>query len=149
MMENRVWTMSDTELDQKIQTYETRENLKTLFIITMRDGTIYGNKAYTNKDRAVKVFDAMADSSIYDDNEACLHVLWLPFIGRTVSYIHESEFVVPGNASSIDLFDAHNYYRRKIFACEEHAKKSEILKAIYDEAGTSGVSIQHIRVIKN
>lgn len=144
-MENRVWTMSDTELNQKIQIYETRENLKTLFIITMRDGTIYGNKAYTNKDHAVRVFDAMADSSIYDDNEACLHVLWLPFIGRSVSYIHESEFVVPSNLS----IDAHNYYRRKIFACEDHAKKSEILKAIYDEAGISGVSIQHIRVIKN
>lgn len=145
-MKNRVWTMSEIELDQKIQTYETRENLKTLFIITMRDGTIYGNKAYTDKDHAVRIFDAMADSSIYDDNEACLHVLWLPFIGRTVSYIYESEFVVPNNALSID---AHNYYRRKIFACEDHAKKSEILKAIHDEAGTSGVSIQHIRVIKN
>lgn len=148
-MENRVWTLSNNELNQKIQEHESRDNLKTLYIITMRNGTIYSNKAYTNKDRAVRVFDAMCDSSIYDDNEACLHVLWLPFIGRTVSYIYESEFIVPGNATSIDVLNAHNYYRRKIFACEEHAKKSEILKAIYDEAGTVGVSIQHIRVVKN
>lgn len=148
-MKNRVWALPEKELDQKIHTHESRENLKTLFIITMKDGTIYGNKAYTNKDHAARVFDAMADSDIYDDNEACLHVLWLPFVGRTVSYIHESEFIVPEKISALDVLELHNYYRRKIFACEEHAKKSEILKDIYDESGPSGVSIQHIRVIKN
>ena len=128
---------------------EVNNGYLPLFIITRKDGTIYGDKAYTNKEHAVRIFDVAYDSGIWDDNELCLHVLYLPFIGRTVSYIYESEFVVPDNAHSTSVIEAHIYYRRKIFACEEHAKKSEILKAIYSEAGESGVSIVHIRVIKN
>ena len=122
---------------------------RPLFIIIKKDGTIYDNKAYTNKEHAMRIFDVIEDSDAYDDNEVCLHMIWLPFIGRTVSYIYESEFTVPNDTSTIDILEAQEYYRRKIFACEEHAKKSEIMKAIYNKVGNSGVSIQHIRVIKN
>lgn len=138
--------LTDEELDTMSK---VSSGYVSLFAIIERDGTIYGNKVYTNKDRAVRIFDSMANSGIYDDFEFCLHALWLPFVGRTVSYIHESEFVVPDNSNETTVMEAQNYYRRKIFACEEHAKKSKILKAIYDEVGPSGVSIQHIRVIKN
>ena len=120
---------------------------KEVYVIIMENGNIYDNKAYTNRDHAMRIFDILNDGS-KDNFEYCLHVKHLPFIGRTLSYIHEDNpYIDPlVKDTYICTLSLQHYYRNKIFACEVHAKESEVWSKIKNNPG---VSIQHIRAIKN
>lgn len=120
---------------------------KDVYVIIMGDGTIYDNKAYTDREHALKIFGILDDGS-KDNFEYCLHIKHLPFIVRTISYIHEAKpYIDPiVKGTYVCTLSLQHYYHNKIFACEAHAKESEIWAKVKNNPG---VSIQHIKVIKN
>lgn len=130
-----------TDISIKIRAYElgiigyTDVSDNMVYIIFNKDGTVYNNKVYTNRDRALRIYNGCKSTH-------SISYIILPFIGRSVSYIYESKLSDPDQRHAFENF----YYKRKIFACEDHAKKSDIWNHLINR---DNASIVHIRVVKD